>query len=162
MIRYEILMDENHLAEALSRRRMLGWGRYIRGGAKIVCLVGLLLLLAGVIYAGIAQLAVLVSFLILLLGVGPMFDYWWLRRKLKKSPFYQCMAIIELSEEGYSHSTPHSSGSWTWSTIKKVRRLGDGFVVIDVSGLAYWWPDSGLRIGTKDEALELLRNKDLA
>lgn len=162
MIRYEILMDEKHLAEALNRRRMLGMGRYIRGGVKIVCLVGLLLLLALVIYAGKAQIAAGVSLLIILLGVGPLLDYGLLLRRLKKSPFYKCVAAIELTEEGYSHSTPHSSGSWTWTTIKKVRRLADGFVVVDVSGLAYWWPDSDLRIGTKDEVMELLRRKNPA
>ncbi|MEO6103424.1 MAG: hypothetical protein ABIP44_07285 [Pseudoxanthomonas sp.] len=156
MIRYEILMDEKHLAEALSRRRMLGVGRYIRGGVKIACLIGLLILLGILIYAGKAQLTVFVGFLIVLLGIGPLLDYLLLRQRLKKSPFYKSVATIELTEEGYSHNTLHSSGSWSWSTVKKVRRLSDGFVIVDVSDQAYWWPDSGLRAGTKDEVLELL------
>jgi len=51
MIRYEIMMDERHLAVALNRRRRLGLGRYIRGVAKVICLIGLLLLLVAFILA---------------------------------------------------------------------------------------------------------------
>ena len=133
MIRYEIMMDEKHLAEALNRRRRLGLGRYLRGVVKVICLIGLLLLLAAFIHTGVWQLAILFSFLIVLLGVGPLADYWLLRRKLRKSPFYKCISTIELTESGYVHSTPHNSGSWAWSTLKKVRRLADGFLVVDAA-----------------------------
>lgn len=159
MLQYEILIDEKHLAEGQDRRRKVGLGRYIRGVVKLICLLGLLLLLGICIYGGIWHLTVPISFFIVLLVVAPKADYLLAKRRLKKSPFYNCVATLELTEDGYSHSTPYSKSNAAWSTLRKVRLLSDGFLIFDSNNLSYWWPDADLRIGSKNEVTELLKNK---
>jgi hypothetical protein len=166
MNEYRVFYNEDYVLSSIERYRrqkhVYPW--FI--AVKIVCALGLSALLAIIVYAvttsmgssgpllGIA--VVIVAFLFLLLQ-GPRIDYIFLKRRLRRSPFYGDEMHILVSAAGVSLNTPRSQTTSKWSAFTKVRRLSSGFLVFTDPTTFHWWPDSALSTGAITEVEHLLR-----
>ncbi len=171
MNRYRVSYNEEYILSSLEQyrrqRKVYPW--FI--ALKIVCALGLALLISIVVYgaltfAGRSGPLVLISLVLvvflLLLVQGPRLDYMLLKRRLRKSPFYGDEINIIVSEEGMSFETPRSKTSLKWSAFTYARRGAHGFLAFTDPKAAHWLPDSSLTSGVPAEVELLLRKNIVA
>jgi len=171
MNEYSVSYDENYILSSIDRyrrqRHVYPW--FI--AVKLLCGLGLALLL-GIIIWGVMSAsgqmnplliiaAVIGGFLLLLLQ-GPRIDYFFLKRGLKKSPLYGENTRIEVDDSGVSVSTSKTKAILQWSAFTKARRLDAGFLIFTDPNAFQWWPDTALVSGTVDEVDRLLQAKVVA
>jgi len=168
MNEYSVSYDENYVLSSIDRyrrqRHVYPW--FI--AVKVLCGLGMALLLgiitwgampaAGQLVPLLVTATVIAVFLLLLLQ-GPRIDYFFLKRRLKKSPLYGENTRIEVDDSGVSVSTSKTQTILQWSAFSKARRLDAGFLVFMEPTSFYWWPDAALVSGTVDEVDRLLRAK---
>lgn len=135
---------------------------------KAFCGLGLAALLGVVVYGALntggnavplVVIATVLGTFILLLVQGSRIDYFFLKRRLKKSPFYRDDIQVELSDSGVCVSSARSQTALQWSAFTKARRLSDGFLVFVGPTVFFWWPDAALTAGALDEVKRLLEAK---
>ena len=81
---------------------------------------------------------------------GSLIENYILRRKLKKSPFYNNIVSVKINEEGLKNSDNHASLELAWSAITKAREFPDGYMLFTGPNVYYWLPDIALEVGEKD------------
>ena len=113
-------------------------------------------LLAVGVYASKYLLAAFFAFTILLLLMGPRFDYWLFCRRFRKSPFYNLEVEITLTGEGVRITTSLSDSTMTWHGLTSFRRTPKGFVLYAGKLESIWLPDHSLREGTVEDVNGLL------
>ena len=157
---YAIPLTDDHLVETYAQhrtqQRALLW---LAWPIKIICALGLLALLALGVYAKIYALIGFSAFFLLLLAVGPRFDYWYMRRRWRRHPQFNDSLQFEAADSGLSYVTPKSSGTIQWSayTSAVARPLG---VLLYVTKWDYYWlPDKAITEGSAAEMRDLLRSK---
>jgi hypothetical protein len=158
---YRFLYDEKFIIETLSRHREQHKMRAWILGIKALCFLGLMGLLLLILLVainptrgasrGVIVLAVIPAFFMLLLLLGPRIDYFFLKRRFKRSPFYGCEARVTVTELGVMVETHKSQLSLSWSAFTKAKRLRDGFLLTSEPGMIFWWPDSSLEVGSNVE-----------
>ncbi len=166
MNKYRVFYNEDHIFSSIEQyrrqRRVYPW--FI--AVKVACALGLAALLAIIIYGVVTSIGktgplVLIAgvpvFFLLLLVLGSRIDNFFLKRRLKKSPFYGDEIIIDISDSGVAVSTPRSQAALQWSVFTTARRLGAGFLVFTGPTAFDWWPDAALAGGTLNEVERLLR-----
>jgi hypothetical protein len=157
---YSIPLTEDHIVETYAQHRTqqrailwLAWP------LKILCALGLLALLAVGIYAKIVFVIGFASFFLLLLAVGPRFDYWYMRYHWKRHPQKNELLRIEANSAGLSFVTSKSSATAQWDAYTKAVARPSG-VLIYASGWEYYWlPDKAITEGSAGEMRDLLKSK---
>lgn len=166
MNEYRVTYNEDYVLSSLDRyrrqKRVYPW--FIL--TKVICALGLALLLAIIIYgvvstsgqaAPLILIAVVISTFLVLLLQGPRLDYFFVKRRLRKSSFYGDDIRFGVSDSGVCISTPKSESALQWSAFTKATRLGGGILVFSAPTVFYWWPDEALSTGTVDEVKELAK-----
>lgn len=157
MIRYEIRIDEAHLAEGMRRRRKVGLSQYGRVVLKAVAYVGLVALAFVGVIVHAWPITLFAAALAGLMLFAPRMDVWLYARRLRKSPFYGCVATIEVDDDGYCYQSDPMSTRGSWRLFTSANRLQDGFILFDTDGNCMWWPDSALVEGTPEQMRSLLQ-----
>jgi hypothetical protein len=166
MNEYRVSYDEDYVLSSVERyrrqRQVYPWFVAV----KVICALGLAALISIIIYGALSTTGksaplilialVLVVFLLLLVQ-GPRIDYFFLKRRLRKSPFYGDELNIRVSSEGVAVNAPKSEMSLKWSAFTRARRFASGFLLFTEPTSFLWWPDSALMQGTPAEVGSLLR-----
>lgn len=171
MNEYCISYTEEYILSSVERyrrqRQVYPW--FI--AVKIICALGLALLIGIIAYGVLAWpgnsgplifIALALTVFFLLLVQGPRIDYFFLKRRLRRSPFYGDELKILVSREGIVVNTPRSQASLKWSVFTRARRLASGFLLFTEPTAFHWWPDSALAHGTLEEVTDLLRQNVVA
>jgi hypothetical protein len=107
---------------------------------------------------GVGFLVALVPLTFLfLLALGPRIDYWFMKRRLKKSPFYGNELLINVAESGVSLTTPGSKTELSWSVFTMAHYLSDGILVFLGPSQFEWWPNAALVVGHRGEVERVVR-----
>jgi len=159
MVRYTLTVDEAFLVETLERNREYSAMRFGRYGVKVICLAGMTLIVALLIWVRAYWLAALMSAFVVLLLLGPRIDYWLAKRRLRKSPFYHQRVTVSLDQSGFQESTELSLGKMDWRAFTRAIRLRDGFLLFSGPKPSHWLPDSALSEGNVAEAQQLIQQK---
>ena len=173
MNEYRFLFDDAYLIESMQRYRQASGGRIWRGAVKSVCFLGLLGILVftvvsafetpGVLLVGLIPLTFLV-----LLAMGPRFDYWVARRRFKASPSYGAEMSVSLAEAGVSFATKVGHSELNWVAFARAVAFPDGFLLFTSPRFAYWLANRALARGALGDVSRLfqshvrLERKDVA
>jgi len=160
MIQYRIFVTEGHILASVEKYRRQQKIRPWVTALKAVCAIGLSILLSLVIYG--ASRVKGNGGPLLLLGLVPLaflwllfqshrLDYWFIKRRLRRSPFYEDEVRVGVSEAGVSVQTPRSEAVLQWPAFSRVLRLKDGFLVFTGPAVFDWWPDLALCEGSTSE-----------
>ena len=159
MIAYTVKTDEVLLEEYLQRVRAQSASRFGLYGLKVICYLGLLALIAISLWGRVFALSAIPAFFLALLLAGPRFDYWWAKRRLRKSPFYGRSATATLNAAGYTEVSSLSSQTLAWDAFTKAVRMEDGFLLALGPNQWHWLPDRALVAGTVAEVEQFLKEK---
>ena len=154
---YRFTFDEAFVAESLKRYRKSHPARMLRWALKSFGFVGLGLLAAVGIVAKILPLTGIFVFFIILLAVAPAFDFWLMKRRFRKSPFYNSNVVIRFSDNGYYGEDPQSRTELAWSAFTEGCRLPDGFLLFTEPQRFHWFPDRALVSGHVAEIQPVLK-----
>lgn len=157
---YTIPLTEDHIVESYAQHRTqqkaLLW---LAWPMKIICALGVLALFGLGIYARIYALAAFSAFLLLLLAVGPRFDYWSMRRRWRRHPQFNEVLRIEAGDSGLVFSTPKTSGSAQWGIYTSAIAMKDGVLLYSSKWDYFWLPDRAIVEGSAADFRELLRSQ---
>jgi hypothetical protein len=142
MAQYRFTFSEEFLIEAnLRYRRQLPWRRPFYGLKGVLAFI---LLALGAFVAIAAKWWLLVPFAAFAgaLFLGWPLDAWFLRRRFRKSPYYNDEITLTISDEGI-HGTGRSSETrLNWSLITKARRFADGLLLFQGPQVFHWLPNA--------------------
>lgn len=162
MPHYRLNITEDYLVECHQRYRAQSPNRIWLMPLKAIGFLGLVVLFAGGIYAKVYSMSAVPGFFLLLLLAGPRFDYWFMKRRFRRSPFCGNVSEIELSEAGYKSESNSGKAEIPWRTFTSGRRLPDGFLLFTGPSQFHWWPDSALTEGNVADVEGLLRKSVVA
>ena len=154
---YRFRFSEQHLVTTVTRFRQQARSRLWQLPVKMLCFIGMSVLFAFSLYNLILMPSVVLGVLIALLALGPRLDYWFMKRRFRRSPFYNNEMHISLTPNGYAASSTYSRVEVAWGALTKARRFPDGFLVFSGPQVCYWWPDTSLTGGTVAEVENLLK-----
>lgn len=154
---YRFRCSEEFLVEGFKRYRRQHVQRFWLRPLKVVGSLGLGALLAIFIYSKLVLPSLLIAFFLLLLAIGPRPDYWFIRRRFRKSPFYNSDVVIRLSERGYLGQDANSRTELSWRVFTKGYRFADGFLLLSGPQQFHWWPDAALAVGRISEVEAMVR-----
>jgi hypothetical protein len=157
---YSIPLSDGHIVETYeqhrTQERALLW---LAWPLKVLCAAGLLALLAVGVFAKVYVLIGVSAFFLLMLAVGPRFDYWWMRRRWKQHPQFNELLRIELADAAVLFATPKSSATVQWGAFTKAVARPKGVLLYSSSWEYYWLPDSAISVGAPTEIRDMLRTK---
>lgn len=156
MAEYEYQFTEQHLVASASRYRQQAAARLWLFIFKLVGIVGAAALLGLCLYSRLVWPSAIFAILIVLLALGPRIDYWVMKRRFRRSPFYNGDVRVWISSSGVVSSDPQCKVELAWSAFTEAHRFPDGFLVLFGPQQFYWWPDSALRDGSVSEVESLL------
>jgi hypothetical protein len=148
---YTLTLSEGFAIESLRRYRAQSFGRLGRWSLKAICYVGLSVLLVIFIYAKIYIISAIFAFLIVLVLLGPKFDYWWIGRQFRKSPFHMEVLRIQINDEGYREVTSIGSAEYGWAALTNLVRFKDGYLLFITAQVFRWLPDLSIVEGSIDD-----------
>jgi len=157
MAEYSFRFTEQHLVATASRLRQQARSRFWQSPIKFLCFLGLGLLFVFCAYHFIVMPSVVFGVFLVLLAAGPRFDYWLMKRRFRRSPYYDNEYRISVTPSGYLASSTQSRVELAWSAFTKAQRFPDGFLVLTGPQVCYWWPDSSLVTGSISEVESLLK-----
>ena len=157
MIKYSIKYDEEFVIESLEQFRAVKYRQLSRVFIKSIGLVGLIALFAFCIYIKFYSIAAIFAFFIALLLAGPRFDYWLMKRRLRKSPFYNQMMQIEVSTEGVVIKSDISEVKLSWQVFTQYVSNKKGFLLQSGKSDDFWWPNASITEGTLLEVEALIK-----
>ena len=100
---YTIPLTDDHIVETYAQHRTqqkaLLW---LAWPMKIICALGLLALLGVGVFAKVYFVAAFAAFFLLLLAMGPRFDYWSMRRRWRRHPQFNELLRIEAADSSWS------------------------------------------------------------
>ena len=158
MAQYRFTFSEEFLLTAnLRYRRQLAWRKPFYGLKGILALT---LLGLGALLAVIANTWLLVPFAAIAgsLTLGWPIDAWILKRRFRKSPYYNDEISLSLSEEGLYGVGRISETRLGWPIFTKARRFTDGLLLFHGPQMFNWLPDTAAAdAASVAEAEELIR-----
>jgi hypothetical protein len=157
MAEYAFQYSEQHLVTSASRYRQHVLTRFWLSPFKLVGFVGLAALLVFGLYNSLVVPSAIFAAALVLLILGPRIDYWVMKRRFRRSPFYNSDVRILVTPDGIVSSDAISRVELAWSAFTKARRFPDGLLVVLGQAQFYWLPDSALHTGTVSEVENLLR-----
>ena len=131
------------------------WMPWLRG----VSFVGLVALIAVSMYGRALFPGLVFTLFLLLLLAGPRLDYYLMRRRHRKSPFFNSDVTVQLSDDGCVVADANSRSNLSWPLFTGGHRFQDGFLVLHGPQQFQWWPDNCLSVGSVSEIDTLLRSK---
>jgi hypothetical protein len=159
-VTYSVPLTDDHVVESYAQHRAqqkaLLW---LAWPLKALCAAGLLGLLAVGVFAEVYVLIGVSAFFLLLLAVGPRFDYWWTRRRWRRHPQFNELLRIEVTDSDISFATAKSSATVQWSAFAKAVARPRGVLLYSSSWEYYWLPDEAITVGTSSEIRDTLRTK---
>jgi hypothetical protein len=157
---YSIPLTDDHIVETYAQhrtqQRALLW---LAWPLKVLCALGLLALLAVGVFAEVVFLIGFSSFFLLLLIVGPRFDYWLVRYRWKRHPQHNELLRVEAADSGISFVTPKSSGTAQWGVYPKAVARPSGVLLYSSRWEYFWLPDTAIVEGSAEEIRALLESK---
>ena len=157
---YTIPLTDDHIVETYAQHRTqqkaLLW---LAWPMKIICALGLLALLGVGVFAKVYFVAAFAAFFLLLLAMGPRFDYWSMRRRWRRHPQFNELLRIEAADSGLTFTTPKSSGSAQWSVYTSAVARPQGVLLYSTKWEYFWLPDKAIAEGSAAEVRDLLRSK---
>ncbi|WP_196139638.1 YcxB family protein [Aliikangiella sp. G2MR2-5] len=130
--------DTNHVEDTLRIYREIHKAKGLRIFLKLIAFLGMFALLAFFVAIGIEMkpgalwFALIPLSLIVLLILGPKFDYANAKKRLKVSPFYNDSVNVIFDDDGFKAYTESSETKIQWSSIGKIVLLDEGiFMYID-------------------------------
>jgi hypothetical protein len=156
-IEYRFRFSEEFLLTSLARyRKQLGWYGWFRS-LKVVAGLLIAILAAGAFYADALTIgAVLVAFMVLLFA-APTIDAWIIRRRFRKSPFYDDDIVSRLTDQGLEVSGRDSEVRIGWPIYTKCRRFADGLLLFQGPHLFNWLPNDATDRASIPEAERLAK-----
>jgi hypothetical protein len=162
MVEFQIEMTEQHYIATVDRIRRIHpsrlWNPYVRGIAAIglfgLCLIGA--------FNGLYVVTAALAFWLVLLAMGPRFDYWFMVRRFRRSPFYLNRMQIHFDERGYAATSDNGEGKLPWKVFTRVHRFDDGFLALTGPMFGYWWPDAALVEGSVAQLQTLIKTNVIA
>ena len=79
---------------------------------------------------------------VLLAGWPPSLGIWMLRRRFRKSPFYNGEITFSLSESGAHVLGRGTESRMGWAIFTKARRFTDGLMLFQGPNVFFWLPDT--------------------
>jgi len=159
---YNVKLDEDYLVTLVARTRKQARSHYWFAPLKLFSVLGVGAFFALSLYHLIVPLVIIFGFLLVLLAIGPRFDYWRVKRSFRRSHFYNCTVHFLIESEGIVSSHEHGRSENKWSTYTKALRFSDGFLIFSSESPDYWWPDSALISGNISDVESVLKEKILA
>jgi hypothetical protein len=157
---YTIQLTDDHIVETYAQHRTqqkaLLW---LAWPMKIICALGLIALLGVGVFAKVYVVSAFAAFFLLLLAMGPRFDYWSMRRRWRRHPHFNELLRIEAADPGLSFTTPKSSGSAQWSVYTSAVARPQGVLLYSTKWEYFWLPDNAISEGSAAEVRDLLRSK---
>lgn len=157
MPEYRFKFDEAFLIEAFRKYRKQHGTRYVSLAMKSIA--GLLLLALAAFSAWQINwwLAVFFVALVLLMFNGHLIDYWLIKRRFRRSPYWNDNMVSNLTAEGLHAVGSHSDSKLGWAVFTKARYFRDGFLLFQGPGLFNWLPDAALSDGSRAEVESLIQ-----
>lgn len=156
---YRFRFDEAFVVESLKRFRSRHSARALRWALKSVGFIGLAALAAVGVFARSRAMTGLFAFFILLLAAAPLFDIWWLKRRFRKSPFYNSDVVVRFSDTGYVGEEQNSRTELAWPVFTEGYRLSDGILLFTGPTQFHWFPDRALVHGELSELSSAMKTK---
>ena len=144
---YKLVLSVAYLREGWRRAHAQLLRRPWLLALKIVCFVGLVLLLGVSVFSRIYMPAVIFAFFLALLLLSSRLDGWYIAWRHRKSPLNEQPLSFRVSPEGVFWEIMSSHGLLTWPLITKARRFSDGTLVFLTPTQYYWLPDSAIVAG---------------
>ncbi len=157
MAEYKYKWNDDLVIGAIEKYRSQNASKPIRLIFKGVCYFAMLALLALCIYAGVWFIGIVPLIFIVLLALGPRLDYWLLKKRIRKSPFYDNSLVVKITDGGFECTSDKSKTSLSWAAFSKGRRFPDGFLLFSGVNELFWWADDALSSGTIEEVDILLK-----
>ncbi len=134
--------SEDHLITSLLRHRQQIWWRRPFIGLKwlLATILGALLVL--VVLKGAGALSGVLGGILGMLVLGWPIDVWLIRKRFRKSPFYNDEIAFSISESGVHVVGRDSEVRLGWVIFTRARRFSDGLLLLQGPGLCNWLPDS--------------------
>ena len=157
MATFEFVFSEDFLIEAFRRHRQtkatVRYGRILKLflGA---CLVGVMVFLA--VAAKTLLGASIVLAVLAALIFSPYLDEILIRRRFRKSPYWNDKLTVTLSAEGISSRGSKGGTQLTWDAITSGRKFDDGFLLFQGPGVSNWLPAKAMTEGTIREVEDLV------
>lgn len=156
---YRFKYDEAFIAETVKSYRRSHPARMLRWAMKSFGFFGLGLLALVGIYARDPAITGVFVFFIVVLALAPVFDYWWAKRRIRKSPSFNADVLVRFSSEGFFAEEPNARVELAWSAFTDGSRLPHGLLLFTAPDRFYWLPDRALTSGSVQELAALLEQK---
>jgi len=155
---YQFVFSEDFLVAANVRyRRQHPWHRFSHGVNGVLAFM---LLALGAFFALMVKLWLVIPFGAIAgsLFLGQPIDAWILRRRFRKSPYYNDAISLTLSDEGFLGVGRTSEARLQWPVFTKARRFSDGLLLFQGPQVFHWLPDSAAAFpGAIEETERLVR-----
>lgn len=154
---FQFTFSEDHLIQA--HRRMQQSRRLRQWIVAVPLFVGAGLMAALTAHAGGIYVAIaIVLGAILLLPLLRVITEGSIRRNFRKSPFYNDSITAVLTAEGLHSVGQQGSTDLPWSSVTRIRRFPDGWLLFHGPGFGHWFPATTLTEGTVADVESLLNN----
>jgi hypothetical protein len=158
-VKYSLMISDDYLIEADARTRGIMRSRWLRRPLKVFCALGMLALLALGIFAAIPVVIGIAVVFLTLLAAGPRFDYWALRRRWRKHPLLNQPFELTLDESEVTYYSSTTKARSSWSRYASATEFKDGVLCFSAPWDYFWLPDSGIVVGSAEDARALCRAK---
>jgi len=89
------------------------------------------------------------------------FEHFWRLIKIRKSPFWNEVSVIWISDEGLKSNCNKGNADFKWQAFTRVLRFPDGFLLYQGPCVFFWLPDSALIEGFKAHDAESILREHL-
>jgi hypothetical protein len=96
--------------------------------------------------------------LVLLMFNGHLLDFWMVKRRFRKSPYWKDSIISKLTAEGLHTVGRNTESKLGWAVITKACSFGDGLLLFQGPGVFNWLPDDALVDGNRAEVEDLVQS----
>jgi hypothetical protein len=148
MAEYRLRYTEAFLIESFERymkQRKEHYWLYMP--IKVIGFLSVAALLILCIYLGLSIPSIIFAALLALLVIGHRLDHWFMKRRFRRSPFYNNDVLVAVYPDGYTSQSANCTIELSWSTFTKARRFADGFLLFNGPQQCHWWPDAALSRG---------------
>lgn len=154
--------SEDHLLTSMRKYREQTWWRrpFIKYRWPIV--VASSIGLAYFVHFGSVYSAGISGGIVGALLLGWPIDSWIIRRRFRKSPYYNDDLSIRLAESGFHAIGQNTRMDIGWSTYTKARRFKDGLLLLQGPYVFNWLPDEAATEPSMVDRAEKLAREHVA
>ena len=157
MVVYSVIFDAAFLTHAFQSYRKQKSLRYVIIIFKLAFLLSMLFPVAFLVQRSYWWIALVYVGLVLVLFKAQSIDIWFLKRRLRRSPFWNQELVISITPQGLHLITANYDMMLKWSAFTKARTFEDGVLLFQGNVIFNWLPDSALTEGTRAEVESLIQ-----